>query len=247
MKPHLCLYGLLLLFINCKPMQKPVNIGHRGAMGHETENTIASIKKALDLGVDRIEIDVFVIKTGEVVVFHDEILDSLTNSSGKIEEYNFENLQKVIVKGNHKIPTLSEIIDAIDKKVPLNIELKGKNTAQPTFEILETFYRKGWKKEDFIISSFLWDELEIYRKLDSTIAIDILTEENPLDAIPIAKKLNATSINPWFKTLTQDNVNEIHKAGFKINTYTVNEFSDIKKVIALGVDGIFCNFPERLH
>lgn len=247
MKPHFYLYGLFLLFINCKTMPKPINIGHRGAMGHETENTIASVKKALDLGVDRIEIDVFVIKTGEVVVFHDEILDSLTNSTGKIEDYTFENLQKVIVKGNHKIPTLSEIIEKINKKVPLNIELKGKNTAQPTFEILETFYQKGWKKENFIISSFLWNELETFRNLDSRIAIDILTEENPLDAIPIANKLQATSINPWFKTLTKNNVDEIHKAGFKINTYTVNEFSDIKKVIALGVDGIFCNFPERLH
>lgn len=247
MKSHFCFYGLFLLFINCKPMHKPINIGHRGAMGHETENTKASVKKALELGVDRIEIDVFVIKTGEVVVFHDEILDSLTNSTGKIEDYTFENLQKVIVKGNHTIPTLSEIIELIDKKVPLNIELKGKNTATPTYKILEKYYQKGWKKEHFIISSFLWDELETYRKLDSAIAIDILTEENPLDAIPIAKKLNATSINPWFKTLTQQNVNEIHSAGFKINTYTVNEFSDIKKVIALGVDGIFCNFPERLH
>jgi len=228
-------------------MQKPINIGHRGAMGHETENTSASIKKALELGADRIEIDVFVIKTGEVVVFHDEILDSLTNSSGKIEEYTFENLQNVIVKGNHKIPKLSEIIEIINKKVPLNIELKGKNTAIPTFEIVEKYIQKGWKKEDFIISSFLWDELEKYRKLDASISIDILTEENPLDAIAVATKLKATSINPWFKTLNQNNVDEIHKAGFKINTYTVNEFSDIKKVIALGVDGIFCNFPERLH
>jgi glycerophosphoryl diester phosphodiesterase len=177
-------------------MQKPINIGHRGAMGHETENTKASVKKALELGVDRIEIDVFIIKTGEVVVFHDEILDSLTNSTGKIEDYTFENLQKVIVKGNHTIPTLSEIIELIDKKVPLNIELKGKNTATPTFKILEDYYQKGWRKSDFIISSFLWDELETYRKLDSAIAIDILTEENPVDAIPIARKLNATSINP---------------------------------------------------
>lgn len=245
MKPYF--YFLLLLFVNCKPMQKPINIGHRGAMGHETENTAASIKKALELNVDRIEIDVFVIKTGEVVVFHDETLDSLTNSSGKIEDYTFENLQKVMVKGNHKIPTLSEIIELIDKKVPLNIELKGKNTSLPTFDLLEKFYQKGWKKEYFIISSFLWEELETYRKLDSTISIDILTEENPLDAIPIATKLNATSINPWFKALTNKNIREIHQAGFKINTYTVNEYSDIKKVIALGVDGIFCNFPERLH
>lgn len=238
---------LALTFINCSKMKKPLNIGHRGAMGHETENTIASVKKALELNVDMIEIDVFLIKSGELVVFHDEMLDSLTNTSGKIESFTFDELQKVIVKGNHRIPTLNEVIETIDKKVPLNIELKGKNTAKPTFELLEKYYQKGWKKDDFVISSFLWDELEAFRKLDSKIQIAILTEENPLDAIAIGKKLKAVAINPWWKTLTKENVGQIHNEGFQIYTYTVNEPKDIKFVTELGVDGIFCNFPERLH
>ena len=244
-------FYLLVIFAlalqNCSKMKKPLNIGHRGAMGHETENTIASVKKALELNVDMIEIDVFLIKSGELVVFHDEILDSLTNASGKIEDFTFDELQKVVVKGNHQIPTLIEVIETIDKKVPLNIELKGKNTAKPTFELLGTFYKKGWKKDDFVISSFLWDELETFRKLDDKISIAILTEENPIDAIEIGKKLKAVAINPWWKSLTKQNVEQIHNEGFLIYTYTVNEPSDIKFVTELGVDGIFCNFPERLH
>ena len=228
-------------------MKKPLNIGHRGAMGHEPENTIASVKKALELNVDMIEIDVFLIKSGELVVFHDETLDSLTNTSGKIEDFTLEELQKVVVKGNHQIPTLEEVIKTIDKKVPLNIELKGKNTAKPTFELLEKYYQKGLKKDDFVISSFLWDELETFRKLDDKISIAILTEENPINAIEIGKKLKAVAINPWWKTLTKGNVEQIQNEGFLIYTYTVNEPSDIKFVTELGVDGIFCNFPERLH
>ncbi|GGD19756.1 glycerophosphodiester phosphodiesterase [Flavobacterium orientale] len=248
MKPNCYLLLILALtFINCSKMKKPLNIGHRGAMGHETENTIASVKKALELHVDMIEIDVFLIKGGELVVFHDEILDSLTNTSGRIEEFTFEELQKVIVKGNHHIPTLEEVIETIDRKAPLNIELKGKNTATPTFKLLEKCYQKGWKKDDFVISSFLWEELEAFRKLDDKISIAILTEENPIAAISIGKKLKAVAINPWWKTLTKENVHQIHNEGFKIYTYTVNEPSDIKFVTELGVDGIFCNFPERLH
>ena len=148
-------------------MNKPLNIGHRGAMGHETENTIASVKKALELGVDMIEIDVFLIKSGELVVFHHEILDSLTDTSGRIEEFTLEELQKVVVKGNHQIPTLDEVIETVDKLVLLNIELKGKNTAEPTLKLLQKYYQKDWKKDDFVISSFLWDELTTVRKLDS--------------------------------------------------------------------------------
>ena len=238
---------LALLLHNCSRMKQPLNIGHRGAMGHETENTIASVKKALALNVDMIEIDVFVIKSGELVVFHDEILDSLTDTSGKIEDFTLEELQQVVVKGNHRIPTLEEVIKTIDQKVPLNIELKGKNTAKRTFELLEKYYKNGWKKTDFVISSFLWNELEAFRKLDADIAIAVLTEENPLDAIAMAKKLQAVAINPWWKTLTKENVQRIHQEGFKIYTYTVNEPTDIKFVTELGVDGIFCNYPERLR
>ena len=239
--------SVALLFFNCSKMNQPLNIGHRGAMGHETENTIASVKKALSLNVDMIEIDVFVIKSGELVVFHDEILDSLTDTSGKIEDFTWEELKKVVVKGNHQIPKLAEVIETINQKVPLNIELKGKNTAKPTFELLQTFYKKGWKKDDFIISSFLWDELETFRKLDADIAIAVLTEENPLEAIAMGKKLKAEAINPWWKTLTKENVKQLHEEGFKIYTYTVNAPDDIKTVSELGVDGIFCNFPERMN
>lgn len=241
-------FFLILVFQNCAKMEKkPLNIGHRGAMGHETENTIASVKKALELNVDMIEIDVFLIKSGELMVFHDEMLDSLTDTSGKIEDFTLEELQKVVVKGNHQIPTLDEVIETVDRLVVLNIELKGKNTAKPTFALLQKYFQKGWIKEDFVISSFLWDELESFRKLDKQIPIAILTEENPLEAIAIGKKLNAVAINPWWKTLTAENSQQIHDEGFLIYTYTVNEPKDIKFVTELGVDGIFCNFPERLH
>ncbi|HRE77494.1 MAG TPA: glycerophosphodiester phosphodiesterase family protein [Flavobacterium sp.] len=248
MKPNFYLLVIFALTLqNCSKMKKPLNIGHRGAMGHETENTIASVKKALELNVDMIEIDVFLIKSGELVVFHDEILDSLTDTSGKIEEFTWEELQKVVVKGNHQIPTLDVVIETTDRLVALNIELKGKNTAEPTFQLLQKYFQRGWKKDDFVISSFLWDELEAFRKLDKQIPIAILTEENPLDAIAIGKKLKAVAINPWWKTLTKENVHQIHNEGFLIYTYTVNEPTDIKFVTELGVDGIFCNFPERLH
>lgn len=247
MKLHYCLFSLFFLFLSCTTVKKTINIGHRGAMGHETQNTVASIKKAMKIGVDMIEIDVFVIKSGEVVVFHDELLDSLTNATGKIEDFTMDELKKVVVNGNHHIPTLEEIIDTIDKKVPLNIELKGKNTAISTHQIVKKYLKKGWKKKDFVISSFLWEELILYRKLDRSIPIAVLTEEDPIKAIDFGVQIYAFAINPWYKSLNKKNVNYIHKKGFKIYTYTVNEPSDIKKVIELGVDGIFCNFPERLH
>ena len=226
---------------------KPLVIGHRGAMGHETENTLASIQKAMDLGVDMIEIDVFKIESGEIVVFHDERVERLTNGGGKIEEYNVVDMKQLILDGNHKIPMLQDVLKLIDNKVALNIELKGANTADRV-NFITNYYigQKGWEQDNFIISSFKWDELREMRRLNKDVKIAILTEEDPLKAIPVAKELSAVAINPDYKTLTAENISKIHDEGLKIYTWTVNEIEDIEKMKNLGVEGIITNYPERV-
>lgn len=250
MKIYRFLMGLacMLILSNCKKMNETMVIGHRGAMGHETENTLASVQKALDLGVDMIEIDVFKVSSGEIVVFHDETLERLSNAGGRIEDYNIFELKRVTLDGNHKIPMLQDVLKLIDHKVPLNIELKGAGTADRVNFIIEYYVKeRGWKLQDFLISSFNWNELMDMRKLNKNIAIAILTDGNPVEAIPVAKELGAVAINPYYKTLTEENIEEIKGEGFKIYTYTVNEPEDIEKIKDLGVDGIFTNFPERLR
>ena len=233
---------------SCQMKEEPLIIGHRGAMGHETENTLPSIQKALDLGVDMIEIDVFKIKSGEVVVFHDDKLDRITNAPGSIEDYYITDLNKVIVEGGHKIPLLQEVLKLIDNKVALNIELKGRNTADKVNHIMKYYIeKKKWSPDNFIISSFNWDELKEMRKYNSDVAIAVLTEEDPVEAIPVAKELNAVAINPYFKKLDEEKAEAIHNAGFKIYTWTVNESADIEAMKNVGVDGIITNFPERVN
>lgn len=229
-------------------MNKPLVIGHRGAMGHETENTLASVQKAIELGVDMIEIDVFVIKSGETVVFHDKDVERLTDSIGNIEDYNFEDLQKLRLIGNHTIPTLQDVLNAIDKKVRLNIELKGSNTADRVNFIINYYIKeKGWSMDKFIISSFKWEELKTMRSLNAEVPIAILISGDPLKALDIAQELHAAAINPYFEDLTLENVHEIKKAGFKIYPWTVNEPEEIEAVQRLGVDGIITNYPERIN
>lgn len=238
----------LLFFSSCMNMNQPLIIGHRGAMGHETENTLASIQKAIDLGVDMIEIDVFNVKSGETVVFHDATLERLTNAGGNIEDWNYFLLQKVILDGGHRIPKLQDVLRLIDHKVKLNIELKGSGTTDRVNFIINYYIKeKGWKLDDFIISSFKWDELKAMRALNPDIPIAILTGEDPVEAIPIAKELKAEAINPNFEMLNAENNLEIQEAGFKIYVWTVNEPEDIIAMKRFGVDGIITNYPERIR
>ena len=251
MKKSLTFLIIILFVFNACNIKKDdmLVIGHRGAMGYETENTLASIQKALDLGVDMIEIDVYIIESGEIVVFHDERLERISNAGGRIEEYNIFDLKHVILDGNHRIPLLQDVLKLIDNKVKLNIELKNVNASDRLNFILDYYVtNKGWSASNFIISSFNWDELRAMRTFNADIAIAVLTEdEDPKVAIPVAKELNAIAINPWFKTLTKENTKQLQDEGFKVYTYTVNEAEEIEKMREYGVDGIFTNYPDRAN
>jgi glycerophosphoryl diester phosphodiesterase len=223
-------------------------IGHRGARGHVAENTLASIEKAMELRVDGVEIDVFRCATGELVVFHDKTLEKLTDGVGYIEQMTLDSIKQFRVLGKEPIPTLNEVMDLIDGKIQLNIELKGTQTAILTSELLVLYFKESnWKPEDIFISSFDWNELDVFYQVNKEVAIAVLTEDNPLDAIPIGQRLSAFAINPNFKSLTQKNIKKIQDAGFKVYPWTVNEPEDIKKMIEIGVDAVITDYPERIR
>ncbi len=239
---------VLTLFTACQNPSQPLVIGHRGARGHVAENTLPSIEKALAMGVDGIEIDVFRCASGELVVFHDKTLDRLTNATGPIEMQPLDSLRKVNVLNGYSIPTLAEVLDLIDGKVLLNIELKGSNTAVPTHQLLASYFgQSNWTPEKLIISSFNWDELRRFNAQKSPVPLAILTEDDPLDAIAVAKELNAQAINPNYQTLDKAKVAKIHKEDFKVYTWTVNAPEDIVHIKALAVDAIITDYPERVR
>ena len=234
--------------MSCKNTSKPLVFGHRGAKGHAAENTLSSIQKAIELGVDGIEVDVFRCGSGELVVFHDRSVEKLTNGIGFIEQMSLNSIKKLNVLDQGKIPTLNEVLDLIDGQVILNIELKGSNTSFLTHQLLNTYFKSSnWKPEKILISSFDWDELRAFYQLNKEIKIAILTEDDPVDAIPIAKELNAFSINPNHILLTKLNAAKIKSENISIYPWTVNEILDINKMKKIGVDGIITDYPEKVN
>lgn len=230
----------------CNSSSNFLVIGHRGAMGYETENTIASIEKAIELGVSMIEIDVLRIKSGELMVFHDKRVDRLTNGAGEIEDYYMSDVLALNLVGGHKIPTLQQVLKAVDGRVKINIELKGKRTASKVDQIIRVYERReGYPLSNYVISSFDWEELDAFRALNQEVDVAVLTDADPLQAIPKAQELNAVAVNPYYKNINAEIVKQIHDAGFKVYTYTVNEEADITSVKEMGVDGIFCDYPDR--
>lgn len=227
--------------------KKILKIGHRGAMGHEPENTISSFKKAIELNVDAVEFDVYVCKTGELIVMHDDKIDRTTNGTGYTEDKTFAELRSLDAGKGEQIPTLEEVLDVIDKRAVINIELKGNNTALATEQVIRKYVNtKGWSVHDFMVSSFDHHELKKFKQCYPEVAIGALVDGIPLSYADCAVELNAQSINLCLEFINQDFVDDAHKKGLKVYVWTVNDHDDIAKIKALNVDGIFSNFPERL-
>ena len=222
-------------------------IGHRGAQGYVAENTLASFQKAIDLGVDAIELDVHSCASGELVVFHDFTLGRMTDGVGEIHNFTLPELKELKVVNQYDIPTLEEVLLFVDRKCKVNIELKGHNTAKAACDLILQFIEDhNWLMSDFIVSSFQSDELEKMVHLNPQIPLAILTQASVEQAMEWAKRFGATIIHPHFSLLTEDNCKMAKVLGFQINTWTVNDPSDIERIKKWGVDGIISDYPDRI-
>lgn len=228
-------------------MNMPVlKIGHRGAKGHFAENTLESIKKAMQLGVDGIEIDVHRCATGQLVIFHDFTLDRMTNGTGEVSKHSLKELKRVVVKGHCQIPTLSEVLAFVDNKCLLNIELKGQDTAEEASRLIAFFVeKKGWEYKNILVSSFQKELLATVYKINDEIPLGVLTERNIEAAVNFAKTIKAVGIHVDYTMLTEEIVEDL-KQDYKVFAYTVNNLNPIKRIKSYGVDGMISDFPDRL-
>src|SRR3989338_2498253 len=224
-----------------------LKIAHRGASGNEPENSLRAFRKAIELGADVIECDVRLSKDKKAIIIHDKKVRQTTNRKRRVVDLTLEELKTLDVGKGEKIPTLEEALAVVDRKAKMNIELKAEETAEPVAMIInEHVKEKGWNYEDFFLCSFNHKELKKFHFLLPQVKIGILVYRVPLSLLKLAKELHAYSINLSLKKLNTKRILQIRKENIKIFVWTVDEPQDIKKVKALGVDGIISNFPERI-
>ena len=219
-------------------------IGHRGAAAHEPENTLRSIRRALELGADGVEIDVRLID-GELIVFHDDRLDRTTNGRGKIARQQFAHLRTLDAGKGERIPTLREVFETVDRRAFINVELKGRRTAAPVQSLIGEFLdRHGWDAEHFLVSSFHRRELRTLT--DRRIRIGLLLTKPTLLYHVSARRVRAWSVHPLARSTTRKFVTDAHQRGLKVMPYTANTTAEIARLRAIGADGVFTDFPERV-
>jgi glycerophosphoryl diester phosphodiesterase len=243
-----------------------LKIGHRGAKAYAPENTLSSFRKALELGVDMVEFDVRITKDKYPIVIHDNQLIRLTQKFGRVDRLTLREIKqfKIQYKDEEEvIPTLSEVLEVVDNKVGLDIELKIKGSAQIVIQTLRD-YKINF--ENVMISSNHASEIRIAEELEPEITTALVFRSGNafsfwfvLDFLAIlflpitmyyiswlVKRANTNylCINHLF--LSKNKVAKFKKKGIKICAWTVNEQEKINYLKSLGIDGIITNYPDRL-
>jgi len=222
-----------------------LNIAHRGASGHTPENTLLAFRLAIKQNADMIEIDVHQTKDGHIVVLHDEYL-----KTGILKKRFIKDMAlKEVRKANKSIPTLQQVLKLVKGKIKLNIEVKHGSGYYPDIERnVYGFLKKERMLFDAIISSFDIDCLKNLRKISDDIIIGFLYNKKEWKgALKKAIDLRAYSFHVSEKILSEEMIAKAHKKGMRLFVYTINDGNEMRRVIELGVDGIFTDFPDRLR
>lgn len=200
-------------------------IGHRGAMGHAPENTAASFEKAIALGCDEIETDVWLAHDGRLLISHDRPTDDMPL-------------------------TLDAVLDLCRGRVAVNVELKSEGdealAAKTGAQVARRLGERG--DPDVYVSSFWWAALAAARDAAPSVRRAFVFSDSPDRSalIASARSLGLWALHPNRAYVTRELVEAAHAAGLRLNVWTVNDPEEIAAVAKLGVDGIMSNFPERI-
>lgn len=215
--------------------------GHRGAAKLEPENTLLSIQKAIDLGVDQIEIDVHLTCDQHLVVIHDSTVDRTTDGQGAIADLTLAEVKQLDAGKGERVPTLQEVMDLVRGKAILQIELKGPDTAEPVIQVVQNSM-----ENEVLLTSFVHDRLREARQLNPSLRLGALWANPPPDACEQAVDMGAEAIHIQHFNIDAPLVQKAHVHGLKIRAWNPDTVEEIQRVADLGVDAIGSNRPDLL-
>jgi len=197
-------------------MRKLICFAHRGASGHEPENTLLSVGKALELGAEWIEVDVYAVEN-ELVVIHDERLERTTNGKGFVTQHSLAYLRSLDAGMGERIPYLREVFDLVRHRAGINVEIKGKNTVAPLVSLIDDYVNtRDWSYGQILVSSFDHNELMKVNSLQPEVKLGALCASLPFDCIHFAQELACYSVHLSMEFLDKRIVDDAHRRAEEI-------------------------------
>jgi glycerophosphoryl diester phosphodiesterase len=219
-------------------VSRPLVIAHRGASACETENSLAAFRAAGRLGADAVELDVHTTADGALVVHHDEMLGHHHLAHCRLEEVR----QQRLANGEH-VPTLEEALAVILPAMSAFIEVKSlaPRWDQRLFEAIE----RSEAPHKVAVHSF--DHRIVHRLGEERPHMHrgVLSSSYPVHPARVMEDADADALWQHAPLVDEALVSKVHAAGGVLYAWTVDQPEMIQRLLAMGVDGLCTNHPDR--
>jgi len=234
-------------------------IAHRGASGVAPENTMAAFRKALEWGAGFIETDLQLSRDARLVAMHDDTLERTTNGRGPVSSKTVEELRKLDAGSwfppsgqgaasfaGERIPTIEEILAfGREHEIGLHLEIKPTGPSGAEHAIVGALHASNEVARSVVLS-FSAGVLKRVRQLDPLVMTGFLFSDRLSSPVSTAVDAGARQLLPRIDRVTRELVTEAHAHDLKVVAWTADSRAEMQKLIAVGVDGIITNYPDRL-
>ena len=217
-------------------------IAHRGASIERPENTLSAFERALEIGVDAIEMDLLVTRDGRLVVRHDDLIER-DGSRHYIRELSFEELKMIDVGKGERIPSLESVFESVRGRCSLVLELKSVGLA----EVLAAFLRRGKWDQELHVTSFIPSEVCQFAKWFPQIERSITFSALPSHYETLLRECQAKQVSLNRGFLTQALVHTLKQQAVAVRVYTVNWPKEAAVFESWGADALFTDDPASMQ
>jgi glycerophosphoryl diester phosphodiesterase len=225
----------------------PLIGGHRGNPAEHPENTLASFRSAIELGVDMIECDVHLTADGELIVIHDHTLDRTTDGSGPVGQLTLAELRRRDAGGGERLPVLAEVCELARGRVGLCVETKQLPVPYPELEerLIACLDEQGMLDQTTVIS-FHHGSMKRLKELEPRLAVGVIEGARPIDPVGMMRAALADIYSPHYGAIDPEVVAEVHAAGGVVGVWTVDDAAAVAWCRACRPDSIFTNRPREI-
>src|SRR5919204_1492938 len=229
--------------------------GHRGNAAEFPENTLASFRSAIELGVDVIECDVHRSEDGGLPVIHDHLVDRTTNGSGLVRDYTMDELRRFDA-GSWKgprfsgewIPSLDEVLEVARGNVGVAIEIKNLPLPYAGIEdAVVSAVRNAGMVHEVVVISFDHRSVRRIGELEPEMLTGVLEASRPVDLLRVMDDADADVFCPHWAAIEPDTATELHDAGKLIGVWTVDDAFSLAWSRALPANAIYTNKPREIR
>ena len=227
----------------------PIPFAHRGGALDAPENSIEAFQSAIDIGYRYLETDVHLTSDGHVIAFHDDVLDRVTDISGKISETPYSLIKDALIEGKAHIPLMSDLLLAFPE-ARFNIDPKDDQVVQPLADLI----KKTASTDRICVGSFSDKRTAAVSKLVGT---NLCTGVGPSGVAKLrlgnfgtgsvrGQCVQVPTSAKGLPLITDVFIERVHSLGKVVHAWTINDPSEMHRLLDMGVDGIMTDKPQIL-